>query len=84
MKFFERAGHARPIPRAPGDYLPSDIVAWDLGRGIPHIGIVEGVASENGSRYVIHNIGADARGEDILFRYGIVGHYRLPVPVATP
>jgi uncharacterized protein YijF (DUF1287 family) len=26
---------------------------------------------------VIHNIGAGTREEDILFRYTIIGHYRL-------
>jgi uncharacterized protein YijF (DUF1287 family) len=84
MKYFERAGHARPITRAPGDYLPGDIVAWDLGRGILHIGIVGDVTSEDGSPYVIHNIGAGAREEDILFRFAVIGHYRLPAPVVTP
>ena len=29
-----------PLTRAAADYLPGDIVAWDLGRGILHIGIV--------------------------------------------
>jgi uncharacterized protein YijF (DUF1287 family) len=84
MKYFERAGHAQPVTRAPGDYLPGDIVAWDLGRGILHIGIVGDVTSEDGARYVIHNIGAGAREEDILFRYRIIGHYRLPAAVVTP
>jgi uncharacterized protein len=84
MKYFERAGHAQPVTRAPGDYLPGDIVAWDLGRGILHIGIVGDVTSEDGARYVIHNIGAGAREENILFRHRIIGHYRLPASVATP
>jgi uncharacterized protein YijF (DUF1287 family) len=68
---------------AQADYLPGDIVAWDLGRGILHIGIVGDATSENGSRYVIHNIGVGAREENILFRYRIIGHYRLPAPVVT-
>ena len=32
----------------------------------------------DGVPLVVHNIGAGAREEDILFRYTIIGHYRLP------
>lgn len=74
------------------DYLPGDVVAWDLGRGILHIGIVSDPPPGGGTPRVVHNIGSGAREEDILFRYTIIGHYRLPplaagavapVPVAT-
>lgn len=82
--YFERAGWSRPVTRAAADYLPGDIVAWDLGGGVLHIGIVGDVASDNGARRVLHNIGAGAREDDILFRYTIIGHYRPPAgPVAT-
>jgi uncharacterized protein YijF (DUF1287 family) len=40
MTFFERAGWSRPVSRRAADYLPGDVVAWDLGRGLLHIGIV--------------------------------------------
>jgi len=66
----------------PADYLPGDVVAWDLGRGILHIGIVSDLKSD-GVPLVIHNIGAGAREEDILFRYTIIGHYRMPPPPAS-
>jgi hypothetical protein len=37
-----------------------------------------------GTPLVVHNIGAGAREEDILFRYTIIGHYRLPtLPVSA-
>jgi uncharacterized protein YijF (DUF1287 family) len=75
MKYFERAGDGRPVSAAAGDYLPGDFVAWDLGGGIPHIGIISD-RYQNGTPLVIHNIGAGAREEDILFRYSIIGHYR--------
>ncbi len=78
QKYFERAGWSRPVTRLAADYLPGDIVAWDLGRGILHIGIVGDVASDNGARLVLHNIGAGAREEDILFSYRIIGLYRPP------
>ena len=84
MTFFKRAGYALPLTRAAADYLPGDIVAWDLGRGILHIGIVDRAASRPmAAPLVVHNIGAGAREEDILFRYTIIGHYRMPAAAAV-
>ena len=78
MTFFERRGFGKPLSSQPGDYLAGDIVAWDLGGGTLHIGIVSELRAENGTPLVVHNIGAGAREEDLLFRYRILGHYRLP------
>jgi uncharacterized protein len=78
MTYFRRAGYGRTPTRVPADYLPGDIVAWDLGRGILHIGIVSDLKTSAGTPLVVHNIGAGTREEDILFRHGIIGHYRLP------
>jgi uncharacterized protein YijF (DUF1287 family) len=80
MTYFTRAGYALPLTRAAGDYLPGDIVAWDLGRGILHIGIVSDGVSVAGTPIVVHNIGAGAREGDILVRFTVIGHYRLPPP----
>jgi len=80
MAYFRRLGYAVPLARAAADYLPGDIVAWDLGRGILHIGIVSDVGVPAGPPFVLHNIGSGAQEEDILFRYTIIGHYRLPPP----
>jgi uncharacterized protein YijF (DUF1287 family) len=77
MTWFERTGHAVPISRTASDYLPGDIVSWDLGGRVLHIGIVSDRSSVTGVPWVVHNIGAGAREEDILFRYAIIGHYRL-------
>jgi uncharacterized protein YijF (DUF1287 family) len=83
MTWFKRRGYSRPITRESADYLPGDVVAWDLGRGILHIGIVSD-RKPAGVPLVIHNIGAGTREEDILFRYTIIGHYRLPpMPVSS-
>jgi uncharacterized protein YijF (DUF1287 family) len=60
------------------DYLPGDIVAWDLGPGLLHIGIVSDARSPADTPLVVHNTGAGVREEDILFRYAVIGHYRLP------
>jgi len=84
MTYFRRAGYAVKPTRVAADYLPGDIVAWDLGRGILHIGIVSSLATADGIPLVVHNIGAGAREEDILFRYTIIGQYRLPAPRASP
>lgn len=75
MKFFERHGVELPRSRRMADYLPGDVVCWDLGQGIKHIGIL--VDSDSNERlYVVHNIGSGQVAEDILFNYEIIGHYR--------
>jgi uncharacterized protein YijF (DUF1287 family) len=83
MTWFKRAGYSRPLSRVAADYLPGDVVAWDLGRGILHIGIVSDLKA-GGVPLVVHNIGAGTREEDILFRYTIIGHYRLPTRQPPP
>ena len=76
MAWFKRQGWSRPLATEPAAYLPGDIVAWDLGRGILHVGIVSDRRAVTGTPLVIHNIGAGAREDDILFRFTIIGHYR--------
>jgi uncharacterized protein len=78
MTYFHRAGYGRTPTRVPAHYLPGDIVAWDLGRGTLHIGIISDLKTAQGTPLVLHNIGRGTREEDILFRHGIIGHYRLP------
>ena len=80
MTYFERAGYARRVSPDAADYLPGDLVTWDLGGGMPHIGIISDRKAVTGVPLVIHNIGAGAREEDMLFRYAITGHYRLDAP----
>jgi len=77
MVYFERAGYKQPVTGHAADYLPGDIVAWNLGGGVLHIGIVSDRRAATGVPLVIHNIGSGAREEDILLRYTIIGHYRL-------
>ena len=80
MAYFRHAGFAQPLTYEAADYLPGDLVAWDLGGGVLHIGLVSDRKAVTGVPLVIHNIGAGAREENILFRYAIIGHYRLEVP----
>ena len=80
MAYFRHAGLAQPLTHEAADYLPGDLVAWDLGGGVLHIGLVSDRKAVTGVPLVIHNIGAGAREENILFRYAIIGHYRLEAP----
>jgi uncharacterized protein YijF (DUF1287 family) len=75
--FFSRKGETLPITYGADDYSPGDLVTWDLGGGVPHIGIVVDQKSPQGERHlVVHNIGEGPRMEDVLFRWKITGHYR--------
>jgi uncharacterized protein YijF (DUF1287 family) len=77
MTYFNRQGKSVPISNNRDDYLPGDVVAWDLGSGLEHVGIVSNMWSESEKRcLVVHNIGAGARVEDVLFAWPIKGHYR--------
>ena len=76
--FFERKGKALSVTDKAENYKPGDVVSWDLnGKGMTHIGIVSNIFNENTNRYsIIHNIGAGAKIEDVLFDWKITGHYR--------
>ncbi len=76
MKFFERRGAAIKISKNSRDYYPGNLVAWNLGKGILHIGIVSDRRSFDRIPLVIHNIGQGAQEENILFQFEIIGHYR--------
>ena len=76
MKFFQRHGTVKEITINPDDYLPGDIVCWNLGGAITHIGIMVDRRSSDGKRFhVVHNIGAGQVLADCLFDYKIIGHY---------
>jgi len=78
MAYFRRHGKSLPISYEATDYQPGDIVAWELTSGIDHIGIVTNMSSGSEDRYmIVHNIGAGARVEDVLFDWTIKGHYRF-------
>jgi uncharacterized protein len=78
MTFFERKGKKLAVTKDREDYLPGDIVAWDLGGGIEHIGIVSNLSTAGeGHQLIIHNIGAGTKAEDVLFNWKIIGHYRF-------
>lgn len=76
MTFFERKGISKLISQNSENYLPGDIVAWRLGGGATHIGIIINKKSGDGKRYlVVHNIGYGQEISDCLFDWEIIGHY---------
>jgi uncharacterized protein len=77
MTFFERHDAALPITKNAADYQPGDVVAWDLGGGVLHIGlVVKEKAFLSSVPLVVHNIGRGDRAENVLFDWKIIGHYR--------
>lgn len=73
MTYFTRQGWAVQDT----NYQAGDIVTWELKDNRPHIGIVSD--RKIGDRpLIIHNIGSGTREDDVLYRYTITGHFRLP------
>lgn len=83
MTFFARKGESLPTTTRADDYAPGDLVTWDLGGDVPHIGIVVDQKSRWSGRYLmVHNIGQGPKMEDVLFNWKITGHYRYFGPRA--
>lgn len=77
MTFFERYGIILPLSTDPDHYLPGDIVCWNLGGAVTHIGIVsDEIGEDTGLPLIVHNIGRGQVIEDMLFDYQLIGHYR--------
>ena len=74
--WFTRHDKTRPTSKNPSDYQAGDIVSWRLDNGLAHIGVVSDGFARDGTPLVIHNIGAGAQEEDVLFSWRMVGHYR--------
>ncbi len=75
--FFARNGSTLPITNNANDYMPGDLVTWDIMSGMPHIGIVTNQVSNDKRRpLIVHNMGKGPKLEDILFTMKITGHYR--------
>lgn len=77
MTFFTRHGTVLVNSTNPKDFLPGDIVCWNLGGSVTHIGIVVEKKSLDGQRnLVVHNIGSGQVLEDCLFDFKIIGHFK--------
>jgi uncharacterized protein YijF (DUF1287 family) len=78
MTYFKRQGSEKSISIDAKDYLPGDVVCWNLRGAITHIGIVvDKKSSDNKRNLIVHNIGHGQVLEDILFDFKIIGHYRF-------
>ncbi len=78
MVFFARKGTELSKSQIPSDYQPGDIVCWNLGGAITHIGLVSDQKSDDDKRFlIVHNIGGGQVLADCLFSYTIIGHYRF-------
>jgi len=80
MVFFHRNGETLPISNLAWDYHPGDLVTYDLGGNVPHIGIVVDRKGAGDRFKIVHNIGQGPRMEDVLFNWKITGHYRYYGP----
>ncbi|MEJ5995549.1 DUF1287 domain-containing protein [Pedobacter sp. Du54] len=80
MVFFKRKGEVKAITKNSADYQPGDLVCWNLGGNVSHIGMVVNKKSSKGERYlIVHNIGGGQVIEDCLFAWKIIGHYKYKV-----
>jgi uncharacterized protein YijF (DUF1287 family) len=76
--WFKRHGAQLPLPASRDGWRPGDIFVCLIQGSIPHIGIVSDRRGPNGW-LVIHNIGAGAREEDMLFAWPPGARYRWGV-----
>ncbi len=76
MTFFTRRGASLPVTHKAADYRAGDLVAWDLGGGVTHIGVVVAGPPGADKPMIVHNIGAGPKREDVLFDWKVIGHYR--------
>ncbi len=75
--YFRRRGWALGTREGQAKPMPGDIVRWDLGGYVDHIGIVTDRRSLRGRSLVIHNIGQGALEEDVLLRWAVTGWFRV-------
>jgi uncharacterized protein YijF (DUF1287 family) len=80
MTFFGRNGESLVLSRDADDYHPGDLVTYDLGGNVPHIGIVVDRKGASGRYMIVHNIGQGPKLEDVLFNWKLTGHYRYTGP----
>jgi uncharacterized protein len=74
--FWQRQGARLPLSQQAADWRPGDVFMSLVGGRLPHTGIVSDRLATNGHPLVIHNIGAGAQEEDVLFAHQLTGHFR--------
>jgi uncharacterized protein YijF (DUF1287 family) len=61
------------------NWMPGDIIAWNLmdGKGfVPHIGVVSDRKGSSGEYMVIHHLPLQGREDDMLHGWTVIGHFR--------
>ena len=79
QKFFQRQGVSLNVSEKAEDYMPGDLVAWDLnGKNLWHIGVVVAVpaGADKSKVWFVHNIGGGPVLDNDPLQWTIVGHYR--------
>jgi uncharacterized protein YijF (DUF1287 family) len=74
--FFKRRGLSLAVAKDAARFQPGDLVTCTVPPHLPHVMIVSDKKTPEGVPLVIHNIGAGAQEEDVLFTYPMTGHYR--------
>src|SRR5205085_7756500 len=75
QRWLARQGMAVAVSANPADYRAGDVVSWKLPNGLDHIGVVS--PGRLGARpLVVHNIGAGAQEDDVLYAWPQTGPYR--------
>jgi uncharacterized protein YijF (DUF1287 family) len=89
--FFTRHGARLPVSRDASDYRAGDLVTWMLPGNLPHIGLVSdrrAVVATGSPRearpLILHNVGAGAQVEDVLFAWPVTGHFRYLPEESSP
>lgn len=76
MTYFTRHHAVLRLSTQATEYAPCDLVAWDLGSGVTHIGVVsERKHAASGRPLVLHHISGTPTEVDALFAWRIIGHY---------
>lgn len=80
--WFTRQGwQVRPTGTVAADFRAGDLVTWRLPGNLPHIGIVsDRLAGDGITPLILHNVGAGAQEEDVLFAWPVTAQFRLPAP----
>ena len=77
IRYLKGQGALLKVTEIEEEYRPGDLVAWDLGGGITHIGIVMDTKVPGANRpFILHNIGRGPELEDFLFQAKIIAHAR--------
>jgi uncharacterized protein len=79
--FLRRKGAELPLSRLGngGEARDGDLISCRLSNGLPHIAVVAGgPVRGTPRRFMVHNIGAGSRREDVMFRFQNVGWFRWP------